>query len=68
MRRLRKQREYKLVDYAKSDFPLFITQYNEDDHVLHVHDFIELIIVERGKGIYYTKNYSHVKHLINIRM
>lgn len=60
MRTLRKQREYKLVDYVENDFPLFITQYNEDDHLLHVHDFIELIIVERGKGIHYTKNFSHV--------
>jgi AraC-like DNA-binding protein len=60
MRLLQKQREYKLVDYMENEFPLSINKYNEDNHVLHVHDFIELVIVESGKGIHYTKNFRHV--------
>ncbi|MFA7184493.1 MAG: helix-turn-helix domain-containing protein [Victivallales bacterium] len=53
------KRKYQLKDLTE-DFPLFIQNTSTRDHVLHSHDFTELVIVEYGKGIHFTSNYRHM--------
>jgi AraC-like DNA-binding protein len=60
MTKIKTAREYKLKNFTKNNFPLFISEYNETEHVLHVHDFTELVIVEYGKGIHFTEMSSHM--------
>lgn len=54
-----KQRKYKLTEYMECDFPLFVGKTTGVNHVLHVHDFTELVIVEYGKGIHFTETLRH---------
>ncbi len=52
-------RAYRLKDLT-GDFPLFIQKSNTKNHVLHGHDFTELVIVEYGKGIHFTSSSRHL--------
>ena len=51
------KKKFELKQYACDDFPLFITTESaQGDHALHSHDFIELVLVESGKGVHITRN------------
>jgi AraC family L-rhamnose operon regulatory protein RhaS len=52
-------RKFFLKDLIKGDFPLRILEHKEyaRDHILHDHDFTELVIVERGKAIHFLSNF-----------
>lgn len=53
------QRKYELANIIKDDFPLFVGTTTGSNHVLHGHDFTELVIVERGNGIHFTDTQRH---------
>lgn len=43
------------------DFPLGImVHHNEPAHMLHTHDYVELIIVEGGSGMHLTETFEHL--------
>ena len=50
------KKRYFLQKIVPDDFPLFIEVSVEPNHALHSHDFIELVIIESGKGEHITKN------------
>lgn len=46
------------VDYIinQYEFPLFVMPWEQDEEVLHSHDFYELVIVTHGRGIHILKD------------
>jgi AraC-like DNA-binding protein len=52
-------RRYSFRKIATDDFPLIVEVCEEPNHTLHSHDFIEMIIVQSGKGVHLTKNTRH---------
>ena len=52
-------RRYRLPKVVPGDFPLFISSHPQHDHVMHSHDFIELVIIQSGKAEHLTKNERH---------
>lgn len=60
MTTLIKKPKYKLTDFTEKDFPLFLNEQNEENHILHTHDFTELVIVEHGKSIHFTETFRHM--------
>lgn len=53
-----KQRKFKIKNYMRDNFPLFITHWKQLDQARHSHDFTEIVFIEKGKGEHITKN-SH---------
>jgi AraC-like DNA-binding protein len=51
-------KRYTFQKLAPGDFPLIVRSHNQCDHVMHSHDFIELVIIQSGKGEHLTKNES----------
>ena len=51
-------KRYTFQKVAPGDFPLIIKSHRQCDHVMHSHDFIELVIIQSGKGEHLTKNES----------
>ena len=60
MATLIRRSKYKLDSFAEKGFPLFLNEQNEENHILHTHDFTELVIVEHGKSIHFTETFSHM--------
>ena len=52
-------RRYELKNLARDNFPLFVGYAGGCDHVLHCHDFTELVLIETGNGIHVTPNTRH---------
>jgi AraC-like DNA-binding protein len=50
------KRHYELAEVASDGFPIWVNKHYELNHLLHSHDFIELVIVERGRGVHFTKD------------
>lgn len=55
LRKTATRRRYELAEIASDGFPVWISKYHERNHLLHSHDFTELVIVERGRGVHFTE-------------
>ena len=53
------KRKYTFQKVAPVDFSLIIRSHKQCDHVMHSHDFIELVIIQSGKGEHLTTNGRH---------
>lgn len=53
-------REYHLTNLILDDFPLNVRKVvSHSDHFVHKHDFTELVMVERGKGVHLVEGFRH---------
>ena len=55
-----KKTKYGIREFTREDFPLAVNRQYSQDHVLHTHDFTELVVVESGKSTHILEDSEYL--------